>query len=137
MSLLLRRPRPSLCVVPQFVVSVLIVGLSYGARNVLSHTRCMMENFLAFRDCPIIPLRHSPPITTAAAAASLVKRERIPAANHATAPLAINRQAVIQKHQKFGEGVSLGAHCALMCARTKCAVCMVDIPILQTTSPKF
>ena len=42
------------------LVSVLIVGLSYGARNVLSYTRCMMQNFLAFRDSPIIPLGRSP-----------------------------------------------------------------------------
>ena len=33
------------------VVSVLIVG----ARNVLSDTRRMMQNFLAFRESPIIP----------------------------------------------------------------------------------
>ena len=43
------------------VVSVLIVGLSYGARNVLSYTRPMMHDFIAYRDyCPIIPLRRSP-----------------------------------------------------------------------------
>ena len=42
------------------VVSVLIVTLSYGARNVLSYTRHMMQNSLAFRDSPIIPLRRSP-----------------------------------------------------------------------------
>ena len=41
----------------QYVVSVLIVGLSYGARNVLSYTRHRMQHFLAFRDSPIIPLR--------------------------------------------------------------------------------
>ena len=41
------------------LVSVLIVGLSFGARNVLSYTRRMMQNFLAFRDSPIIPLRRS------------------------------------------------------------------------------
>ena len=41
-------------------MSVLIVGLSYGARSVLSCTRCMMHNFLAFRDNLIIPLRRSP-----------------------------------------------------------------------------
>ena len=41
------------------IVSVLIVGLSYRAMNVLSYTRCMMQNCLAFRDSPIIPLRHS------------------------------------------------------------------------------
>ena len=28
------------------LVSVFIVGLSYGAKNVLSFTRCMMQNFL-------------------------------------------------------------------------------------------
>ena len=39
------------------IVSVLVVGLSYGARNVLSYTRCVMENFLSFRDGPIILLR--------------------------------------------------------------------------------
>ena len=44
------------------VVSVLIVGWSYGARNVLSYTRRMMQHFLPFRDSPIIPLRRSPRI---------------------------------------------------------------------------
>ena len=39
--------------------SVLIVGLSYGARNVLSYTRREMQNFLAFRDSPIKPLGRS------------------------------------------------------------------------------
>ena len=42
------------------IVSVLIVGPSYGARNVLSYTRRRIQNFLAFRDSPIIPLRRSP-----------------------------------------------------------------------------
>lgn len=42
-------------------VSVLIVGLSYGVRNLLSYTRRRMQNFLAFRDSPIIPLRCSSP----------------------------------------------------------------------------
>ena len=42
------------------VVSVLIVTLSYGARNVLSYTKHMMQNSLAFRDSPLIPLRRSP-----------------------------------------------------------------------------
>ena len=37
-----------------------MVGLSYEARNVLSHTRPMMQIFLAYRDSPIIPLRRSP-----------------------------------------------------------------------------
>ena len=46
---------------PRSLVSVLIVGLSYGARNVISSTRCMMQHFLAFRDSPIIPLRRTPP----------------------------------------------------------------------------
>ena len=32
------------------MVSVLMVGLSYGARNVLPYTRRLMQNFLAFRD---------------------------------------------------------------------------------------
>ena len=45
---------------PPPLVSVLIVGLSYGARTVLSYTRRMMLNFLAFRDSHIIPLRRSP-----------------------------------------------------------------------------
>ena len=40
------------------LVSVLIVGLSYGARNVPSFTRHMMQN--AFIDSHIIPLRRSP-----------------------------------------------------------------------------
>ena len=43
-----------------WLVSVLIVGLSYGARNVLSYTKHMLQNCLAFRDSPIIPLRRSP-----------------------------------------------------------------------------
>ena len=47
-----------LCV--RSLVRVLIVTLSYGARNVLSFTRSKMTNFLAFRDSPIIPLRRSP-----------------------------------------------------------------------------
>jgi len=46
---------------PSPEVSVLIVGLFYGARNLLSYTRRMMQNFLSFRDSPIIPLRCSPP----------------------------------------------------------------------------
>ena len=45
---------------PKLIVSVLIVGQSYGARNVLSYNQCMMQNFLAFRDSPIIPLGRSP-----------------------------------------------------------------------------
>ena len=44
---------------PPQIVTVLIVGLSYGARNVLLYTRSMMQNFLAFRDSPTIPLRRS------------------------------------------------------------------------------
>ena len=46
--------------VPSRIMIVLIAVLSYGARNVLSYTRHMMQNFLAFRDSPIIPLRRSP-----------------------------------------------------------------------------
>ena len=42
------------------VVSILIVGLSCGARNVLSYTRHMVQNFLAFGDSPIISLGRSP-----------------------------------------------------------------------------
>ena len=45
------------------LVSILTVGLSYGDRNVLSYTRHMMQNFLAFRDSPIIPLRRSPTLS--------------------------------------------------------------------------
>ena len=45
---------------PDILVSVLIIGLSYGARNVLSYTGHMMQSFLAFRDSPVIPLRRSP-----------------------------------------------------------------------------
>ena len=43
------------------LVSVLIVGLSYGARNVLplSYGRRMMQNFLAFRESSIILLIRS------------------------------------------------------------------------------
>ena len=40
-------------------MSVFIVGLSYGARNILLYTRRMMQNCLAFKDSPIIPLRRS------------------------------------------------------------------------------
>ena len=47
-----------LCV--RSLVRVLIVTLSYGARNVLSFTRSKMTNFLAFRDNPMITLRRSP-----------------------------------------------------------------------------
>ena len=36
---------------------VFMVGLSYGARNVLSYTRHIRQNVLAIRDTPIIPLR--------------------------------------------------------------------------------
>ena len=42
------------------LVSVLIVGLSYEARNVLSYTECKMQKLVAFRYSPIIPLRRSP-----------------------------------------------------------------------------
>ena len=48
------------------LVSVLIVGLSYGARNVISYTRRLMQNFLACRDSPIIPLRRLPNIAATA-----------------------------------------------------------------------
>ena len=41
-------------------VSVLIVGLSYGARNVLSYIRYMIQNVLAFKDGSNIPIRRSP-----------------------------------------------------------------------------
>ena len=45
-------------------MSVLIVGLSYICMKLgMSYptlTRGMMQNFLAFRDSPIIPLRRSP-----------------------------------------------------------------------------
>ena len=41
------------------LVSVLMVGLSYAARNV-SCTRHMMQNFLAFRASHITPLRRLP-----------------------------------------------------------------------------
>ena len=53
--------RSTLLSVPQVskpLVSVFIIGLSYGSRNILSYTRCMRHKFLAFRDSPIIPLRH-------------------------------------------------------------------------------
>ena len=42
------------------IASVFIVGLPYGARNVISCTRHMIQHFLAFRDSPTIPLRRSP-----------------------------------------------------------------------------
>ena len=42
------------------LVSVLIVGLSSGARNVPCYTRHIMQNFRTFRDSPVIPLRRSP-----------------------------------------------------------------------------
>ena len=53
---------------PQWIASVIIVGLFYGARNVLSFTRRIMQNFLALRDSPIIPLRRSPEISRSAPA---------------------------------------------------------------------
>ena len=46
----------------ELVSECLIVGLSYGARNVLSYTSRTIQNFLAFRDSPIIPFRRSPVI---------------------------------------------------------------------------
>ena len=50
--------------VTKCLASVLIVGLSYGARNVLPYTCTggMMQNFMAFRESPIIPLECSPVI---------------------------------------------------------------------------
>ena len=45
------------------LVGVLIVGSSYGARNVLSYARRMMQNFLAFRDYPMTSLRRSPTLS--------------------------------------------------------------------------
>ena len=39
------------------LVSVLIVRLSYGAMNVLSYTRLMVQNFITFKDSLSIPLR--------------------------------------------------------------------------------
>ena len=47
-------------------MSVFIVGLSQGARNVLPYTKRMMQNFLSFRVCPIIELRRSPKPNAAA-----------------------------------------------------------------------
>ena len=44
---------------PSLLGSVLIVGLSCGAMNVLSCTTHMMKHFLAFRYSPIIALRRS------------------------------------------------------------------------------
>ena len=41
----------------ELILSVFIVGLSYAARNVLSYLIPMMQNFLAFRDSPIIPYK--------------------------------------------------------------------------------
>ena len=32
------------------LLSVLMAGLSYGARNVLSYIRCVMQNVLGFKD---------------------------------------------------------------------------------------
>ena len=46
------------------LVSVLIVGLSYGARNVLSYTRRMMQNYLA--KLPSIQRQSHHPINTLA-----------------------------------------------------------------------
>ena len=37
------------------IVSVLIEGLSHGARDALSYTRRRMQNYFTFRDGPIIP----------------------------------------------------------------------------------
>ena len=47
------------CIFSFGIASILIVGLSYGARNVLSYTRGMMQSFIAFQDSPTIPLRRS------------------------------------------------------------------------------
>ena len=60
------------------IVSILIVRLSYGARKVLSYTRHKMQNFLAFRDHPIIPLRCSPWVLHGMGAAILRGFERNP-----------------------------------------------------------
>ena len=38
-------------------MSVLILGLSYWARNVLSYTWSMMQNFLAFRDSIVLDFK--------------------------------------------------------------------------------
>ena len=62
-----RRPRPSSDLVSpesslgghgvlvRYAVSVLMVGLSYGARNILSYAGHMTQIFLAFIGSPIIP----------------------------------------------------------------------------------
>ena len=58
-------------------MSVFIVGLSYGARNILLYTRRMMQNCLAFKDSPIIPLRRSSGAAKRGAdSAESAKRER-------------------------------------------------------------
>ena len=51
-----------ICVWRQIIINERLnpVELSYGARNVLSYTGRTMQNFLSFRDSPIIPLRRSP-----------------------------------------------------------------------------
>ena len=51
-------------------------GLSYGYRNVLSFTRRMMQNVLAFRDNPIIPLRRSPLVASVGRSRSSCRRWR-------------------------------------------------------------
>ena len=74
-----RRPR----------VSVLTVGLSYGARNILSYTRHMMQNFLPFRDSPIIPLRRSPIVVVSRS----VGRSLAAAASHSAAASQFDRKS--------------------------------------------
>ena len=59
--------------------SVLTIGLSYGAKNVLSYTRRLTSNVLAFRDSPIIPLRRSPSDLRAVAAVT-ARHDQPPAA---------------------------------------------------------
>ena len=51
-----------ICVWRQIIINERLnpVELSYGARNVLSYTGRTMQNFLSFRDSPIIPLRRLP-----------------------------------------------------------------------------
>ena len=41
-------------------MSVLMLVLSYGARNVASYTRRILQTLLAFQDSPIDPSRRSP-----------------------------------------------------------------------------
>ena len=54
-------PSDDYCLMTIFLPCPEVVIISNThCRNILSYTRHMMQNFLAFRDSPILPLRRSP-----------------------------------------------------------------------------